>query len=51
VGVEVYGGYVFDRFYFLGESYSDRRKDRFDVEAGPFVGIRIGVRWWPGDGP
>ena len=51
VGVEVYGGYVFDRFYFLGESYSDRRKDRFDVEAGPFVGIRVGVRWWPAGGP
>ena len=51
VGIEVYGGYVFDRFYFLGESYSDRRKDRFDVEPGPFVGVRIGVRWWPGDGP
>ena len=51
VGVEVYGGYVFDRFYFLGESYSDRRKDRFDVEAGPFVGFRIGVRWWPAGGP
>jgi hypothetical protein len=51
VGVEVYGGYVFDRFYFLGESYSDRRKDRFDVRPGPFVGIRLGVRWWPGGGP
>ena len=51
VGVEVYGGYVFDRFYFLGESYSDRRKDRFDVEAGPFIGFRVGVRWWPGGGP
>lgn len=51
VGVEVYGGYLFDRFYFLGESYSDRRKDRFDVEAGPFVGVRIGVRWWPAGGP
>jgi hypothetical protein len=51
VGVEVYGGYVFDRFYFLGDGYSDRRKDRFDVEAGPFVGIRVGVRWWPGGGP
>jgi hypothetical protein len=51
VGVEVYGGYVFDRFYFLGEGYSDRRKDRFDVTPGPFVGIRVGVRWWPGGGP
>jgi hypothetical protein len=51
VGIELYGGYVFDRFYFQGEGYSDRRKDRFDVEAGPFVGVRVGVRWWPGEGP
>jgi hypothetical protein len=51
VGVEVYGGWVFDRFYFQGDSYSDRGKDRFHVEAGPFVGVRIGVRWWPGEGP
>ena len=51
VGIEVYGGYVFDRFYFLGESYSDRRKDRFDVVPGPFVGFRIGARWWPAGGP
>jgi hypothetical protein len=26
-------------------------KDRFDVEPGPFVGVRIGVRWWPAGGP
>jgi hypothetical protein len=51
VGVELYGGYVFDRFYFQGDGYSDRHKDRFDVDAGPFVGIRIGVRWWPAGGP
>jgi hypothetical protein len=51
VGVEVYGGYLFDRFYFQGEGYSDRHKDRIDVEAGPFVGIRIGFRWWPAGGP
>jgi hypothetical protein len=51
VGVEVYGGYVFDRFYFMGEGYSERRENRFDVEAGPFVGIRVGMRWWPGGGP
>jgi hypothetical protein len=50
VGVELYGGYLFDRFYFQGDGYSDRHKDRIDVEAGPFVGIRIGVRWWPGGG-
>jgi hypothetical protein len=45
VGVELYGGYVFDRFYFEGESYSDRRDNRIDIASGPFVGFRIGGRW------
>ena len=45
VGVEVYGGYIFDRLYFQGDEYSDRHKDRFWVEPGVFVGARIGVRW------
>lgn len=44
-GIELYGGYVFDRFYFQGDSYSDRRHDRIDVDSGPFAGARIGVRW------
>jgi len=51
VGVEVYGGYLFDRFYFLGEDYGDRNRDRFDVKSGPFVGIRLSVRWGPVPGP
>jgi hypothetical protein len=45
VGFEVTGGYVFDRFYFVGERYSDRRDDRLDIDAGPFVAVRIDIRF------
>jgi len=45
VGVELSGGYAFDRYYFEGEGYSDRRENRLDVGAGPFVVLRVGVRF------
>lgn len=45
VGIEVYGGYAFDRFYFVGEGYSDRTENRLDIDAGPFVAIRVSVRF------
>jgi hypothetical protein len=38
-------GYSFDRFYFEGESYSDRGHNRIDVDSGPFAQIRVGVRF------
>lgn len=38
-------GYSFDRFYFEGESYSDRDKNRIDVDSGPFVQFRVGARF------
>jgi hypothetical protein len=44
-GIELTGGYVFDRFYFEGERYSDRHENRFDVHDGTFVAVRAGVRW------
>jgi hypothetical protein len=43
--IELSGGYTFDRFYFEGESYSDRGDDRVDVGSGPFVQVRLGVRF------
>jgi hypothetical protein len=43
--VDVTGGYSFDRFYFEGEGYSDRNHNRIDVDAGPFVQARVGVRF------
>lgn len=45
VGIELTGGYVFDRFYFEGERYSERHDDKFDVEDGTFVAVRLGFRW------
>jgi hypothetical protein len=43
--LDLSGGYVFDRFYFEGQNYSDRNQNRVDVGNGPFVAIRIGVRY------
>jgi len=45
VGFEVSGGWAFDRFYFIGEGYSDRRENRVDVRDGPFVVGRIQLRF------
>jgi hypothetical protein len=43
--IDVVGGYVFDRFYFEGESYSDRHDNRIDVGDGPFAALRLGLRF------
>jgi hypothetical protein len=45
VGVQLLGGYAFDRFYFEGESYSDRHHNRLDIGAGPFVAGGVSVRF------
>jgi hypothetical protein len=45
VGIEVTGGYVFDRFYFEGERYSERNENRFNVDDGTFVAARLSFRW------
>ena len=45
VGVEVTGGYVFDRFYFEGERYSERNENRFNVDDGTFISGRLSFRW------
>jgi hypothetical protein len=39
------GGYVFDRFYFEGQHYSDSQINRVDVGNGPFVSLHCQVRW------
>jgi hypothetical protein len=44
-GVEVFGGYAFDRFYFEGEGYSDRYENRIDVRDSPFFVGRLHVRF------
>jgi hypothetical protein len=45
VGVEAVGGYAFDRFFFEGEEYDDRRHNRIDMHPGPFVSLRLSVRF------
>jgi hypothetical protein len=41
------GGYVFDRFYFEGQSFRDSRFNRIDVGDGPFVTCRGGYAGEP----
>jgi hypothetical protein len=43
--VDLTAGYSFDRLYFEGEDYGDRRRNRLDVEDGPFAAIRVGTRF------
>jgi hypothetical protein len=45
IGVEVFGGYAFDRFYFEGEGYKDRTENRVGVRPGPFVSGRLHLRF------
>lgn len=44
-GVEISGGYAFDRFYFVGEGYKDRYDNRVDVRASPFIVGRLHFRF------
>jgi hypothetical protein len=43
--VDLTVGYSFDRLYFEGEGYSDRNRNRIDVEDGPFAAVRLGTRF------
>jgi hypothetical protein len=45
VGVEVTGGYAFNRFYFEGEGYPDRHENRIDVGAAPFIVGKLNLRF------
>ncbi len=45
VSLDLSAGYVFDRFYFEGRNYNDRNFDRIDVGNGPFMAVRLGVRY------
>jgi hypothetical protein len=38
-------GYVFDRFYFEGQNYSDRFVNRVNVGNGPFLSGQFLMRW------
>lgn len=45
VGFQVRGGYAFNRFYFEGDEYQDRRDNRLDVDPSPFVAAGVAVRF------
>ncbi len=45
VTVEATGGYAFDRFWFEGETYSDRWNNRLNINSGLFAGVRAVVSW------
>ncbi|MCD6364423.1 MAG: transglutaminase domain-containing protein [Planctomycetes bacterium] len=40
-------GYAFDRFFFEGENYSDRRMNRLNIAPGPFAAVQIGWNFRP----
>jgi hypothetical protein len=45
VALDLSGGYVFDRFYFEGQHFSDQNNNRLNVGDGPFVALQCRVRW------
>lgn len=45
VGLELTGGYAFDRFFFEGEQYSDRHGNRIDADDGPFAVAKLDFRF------
>ena len=45
VTLDLSGGYSFDRFYFEGRRISDSHDNRVDVADGPFVAVRVEVRY------
>jgi hypothetical protein len=45
VSLDASGGYAFDRFWFEGETYSDRNFNRLDLADGPFAMLRLSVRF------
>ena len=39
------GGWAFDRFYFEGDEYGDRDRNRINVDGSPYVVAKIGGRF------
>lgn len=42
---ELMAGYMFERFYFIGEDYDDRNRDRINVAAGLTASAQVGLAW------
>lgn len=43
--LDVSGGWSFDRFFFQGENYGDRDKDRIDLDDGAYFAGQLGYRF------
>jgi hypothetical protein len=43
--VDLSAGYLFDRFYFTGENFSDRGHDRVDIGDGLFLSLQASLKW------
>jgi hypothetical protein len=42
---ELTAGYMFGRFYFIGEDYNDRNQDRIDVDPGLTISATVGLEF------
>jgi hypothetical protein len=43
--VDLFSGYAFDRFYFEGDSFSDRHDNRIDVADSPLGSLMVEIRY------
>ena len=43
--LDLSAGYVFDRFFFQGQQYSDRNRDRVNVGAGLFGQVQLRLQF------
>lgn len=43
--VELAGGFAFDRFYFEGRKYRDRKNNRMDIGDSPFAAAKLNLRF------
>jgi len=43
--IDLVTGFVFDRFFFNGDGFEDRRYDRVDIQSGAFIAIEAAWRF------
>jgi hypothetical protein len=42
---DLFAGYSFDRYFFMGRNLSDRSDNHFDLSDVPFFGAQVTIRW------
>jgi hypothetical protein len=42
---DLFAGYAFDRYFFMGRNFSDRSGNHFDLSDVPFFGAQATIRW------